>query len=194
MKPKGAFPISTHASITEKAKLDLSPTNLLSPPWGTEDTWQEANRIIGALVERLFSKLKSAVSLASSVFLELEGSFGILDDICLETCPHCPDPCCLNASPWFDYRDLVFLHLNNMAIPPGQPISSWNATCRYYHPQGCTLDRIFRPWICTWYLCAVQTANLKARHVRQWHDLSRTIRNIKILRKEMEDAFIQAIM
>ena len=165
----------------------------LSPPWRTTASWDEANRIIRALVERQASRLGYAGSLASSVYLGLEIGFGFLDELCLETCPHCPDPCCLSASPWFDYRDLVFLHLNHMDIPPRQPVSTWKATCCYIRPRGCTLDRFNRPWICTWYMCAVQTANLRNRRIGQWKELSRIFSEMKARRKEMEDEFIRVI-
>jgi hypothetical protein len=123
----------------------------------------------------------------------LESIFSLLDDLCLETCPRCPSPCCLHASPWFDFRDLIFLNLNTLAIPVSQSIETLNETCRYVSPRGCTLDRISRPWICTWYLCSVQTANLKSRRSHQREDLMLAINEIKVLRKEMEDAFIRVV-
>jgi hypothetical protein len=165
----------------------------LSAPWMTAASWKEANRSIRNLVEEPFGRLSSARSLAWSVRIRLERSFNILNDACLETCPYCPDPCCLKASPWFDYRDLIYLHLNELAIPPGQPIADWKTTCRYYHPRGCILDRISRPWICTWYLCPVQTAKMRNRRNNQWSDLVRILGEIKTRRKAMENAFIRAI-
>ena len=164
----------------------------LLPPWKTTASWEEANRTIGTMAARHSGRLKTAGSLASSVRVALEHSFSLIDETCLKTCPYCPDPCCLTSSPWYDYRDLIFLHLNDIAIPPGQPISDWKATCRYVCLRGCTLDRIMRPWICTWYLCSVQTALLRNRRTDQWIDLSRTISEIRTLRKEMEDEFIRA--
>jgi hypothetical protein len=117
----------------------------------------------------------------------------MLDDLCLETCPRCPDPCCLKASPWFDFRDLIFLHLHALAIPPGQTIKTMASTCRYSSKNGCTLDRISRPWICTWYLCPVQAANINVRRSHQKKGLLTAINEIKDTRKEMEDEFIKVI-
>jgi len=165
----------------------------LAPPWGTEPVWQEANRSIDDLIQRYAGKLSSAVALASLVRLRLGSIFNILDEICIETCPRCPDPCCLHASPWFDFRDLIFLHLNALAPPVSQPIEVMNATCRYFSPRGCTLTRISRPWICTWYLCSVQTANLNNRRSNQKKGIIFTINEIKAFRKEMEEAFVRVI-
>ena len=163
----------------------------LAPPWKTKPAWQEANRSIDGLFQRYADQLSPAVTLAALVRVRLASIFNILDDLCIETCPRCPDPCCLHASPWFDYRDLVFLRLNALAIPPGQPIETLNAICRYLSPRGCTLDRISRPWICSWYLCSVQTANLNNRRSHQRKYLTSALNEIKTFRKDMEETFIR---
>ncbi len=165
----------------------------LAPPWKTKPAWQEANRSIDGLIQRYADKLSPAVTLAALVRVRLESIFNILDDLCIETCPRCPDPCCIHASPWFDFRDLIFLHLNALAPPVSQPIEVMDATCRYFSPRGCTLTRISRPWICTWYLCSVQTANLNNRRSNQKKGLTYTINEIKVFRKEMEAAFVRVI-
>lgn len=164
-----------------------------APPWGTKPAWQEVNRGIDDLIQRHSGKLGSAAALASLVRIRLESIFNLLNDLCIETCSRCPDPCCLRASPWFDFRDLIFLHLNTLEIPIGQPIEAFNQTCCYYSPHGCTLSRIFRPWICTWYLCPVQTVNLKNRRAHQRKDIAFAINEIKAYRKEMEEMFIRVI-
>ena len=162
-----------------------------APPWGTKPAWQEANRSIDHLNQRYSGKLSSVAALAVSVRVGLESIFSLLDDLCLETCPRCPDPCCLSASPWFDFCDLLFLHLNSLAIPFSQTIETPKTVCRYYSPLGCTLARISRPWICTWYLCSVQTANLNNRRSHQRKYLTSALNEIKAFRKDMEEAFIR---
>ena len=165
----------------------------LAPPWGHEQVWREANTSLGDITQRYSAELKPTLALASAIRIKLSSIFRVLDGLCLETCPQCPDPCCLNASPWFDFRDLIFLHLNDLQDPNGQPIATMAGICRYSSTRGCKLPRISRPWICTWYLCPVQTANLKMRRSHQRLDLTRAMDDIKALRKEMEDAFIGVI-
>ena len=162
-----------------------------APPWNTKPAWQEANRSIDRLVQRNADKLSLAVSLAALVRVMLESIFNLLDGLCSETCPRCPDPCCSHARVWYDYRDLLFFHLNALPIPVSQPIEALNATCRYLRFRGCTLERISRPWICTWYLCPVQTGNLNNRRTHQRKDLSSRLNEIKASRKEMEASFIR---
>jgi len=163
----------------------------LAPPWKTKAAWQEANRCIDGLIRHHAAKLSSAAALADLARVRLESIFSILDDLCIETCPHCPDPCCLHARPWFDYRDLLFFHLNAVAPPASQPIEFLQANCRYLSFRGCTLERISRPWICTWYLCPVQSRNLYVRRSHHRKDLSSGLKEIKVFRKQMEASFIQ---
>jgi hypothetical protein len=109
------------------------------------------------------------------------------------TCPWCPDHCCLTAKVWFDFKDLLFLHLNGHQIPPAQLLSNLKETCAYWRPNGCKLPRIARPWVCTWYLCPTQTANLLQKPKSVRHNFSRAIQDIKTARKKMESEFIRIV-
>jgi hypothetical protein len=116
----------------------------------------------------------------------------MLEDLCLATCTHCTDPCCLKAYAWFDLKDLLFFHLNKLAIPPAQLMTDRKMTCRYLGVRGCTLERISRPWICTWYLCPTQVRVLRGDADRGKEVLfQRTATKIRVLRKEMERVFIE---
>jgi len=165
----------------------------LSPPWGSVPAWQEANLSIDFHLKRYYPRLKPAMQIARETRIRLESIFPLLDDLYLMTCPRCPDACCLSASPWYDLRDLVFLHLNHLSIPLTQTIQGFKETCCYLSHKGCTLPRITRPWICTWYLCPAQTANVKDRSANQWQTLSRVLGDIKARRKQLEDEFIRVI-
>jgi len=174
--------------------MGIEPPSALSPPWGSTPAWQEANASIDFHIKRYDLHLKPVIQIARDTRIRLESIFPGLDDICMMTCPRCPDACCLSASPWYDWRDLIFLHLNRISIPATQTISGFKETCCYLSHRGCTLPRITRPWICTWYLCPTQTANLKQRHDGQWQTLSRVLGEIKALRKKLENAFIRVII
>jgi hypothetical protein len=164
------------------------------PPWGAVADWQEANRCIDLHVSCNQTKLKPAVTLAEGLRHRLESILPLLDDLCAKTCPLCPEPCCLIASPWYDLRDLIFLHLNHLAIPLAQPIDNYQAVCCYAGSNGCTLPRIIRPWICTWYLCPVQKANLNKNDVHQWMRFDRSIQEIKVARKQLEEEYIRIVV
>lgn len=169
------------------------PVSIQSPPWGSAPAWQEANFSIDFHIKRCYPRLGQARLIARETCIRLESIFPDLDEIGRLTCSRCPNACCLSASPWYDWRDLIFLHLNKLSIPRTQTISGYGETCCYIRHKGCSLPRITRPWICTWYLCPAQTANLNARDRGKRQILSRLMVEIKVFRKNLEDEFIRAI-
>ena len=163
------------------------------PPWNSIDSWQEANQSLNFLIIRNLTELKRAVSLAHKIEARLALIFSILNDLCKATCPWCPDPCCLSAKVWIDFKDLLFLHLGGHQIPSEQLLSNLKEVCRYWSHKGCVLPRMSRPWVCAWYLCPTQQANLrqKARHTQD--EFSRLIQTVKVCRAEMEAEFIRIV-
>ena len=138
-------------------------------------------------------ELHFARALAGEIRVRLESMFPFMDELCLRTCPWCPEPCCLVAKVWIDFPDLLFMHLTNQHIPSAQLLEDLKKTCRYTGPRGCRLPRISRPWLCSWYLCPPQKAILE-RDTRLMKDsLSYAVRAIRIRRKEMEGEFIRVV-
>jgi len=72
-------------------------------------------------------------------------------------------------------------------------LQSLEAVCRYLTDTGCSLPRVARPWICTWYLCPVQAELLRTRLPRQERRIAEAWQEIKASRKRMERAFIEAV-
>ena len=163
------------------------------PLWGAMNTWKTVNRNLEYLIRRHGSKMDQAVALARDVQVRLESIFSLLDDLCSVTCPWCPDYCCLVAKVWIDFKDLLFLHLNGHQIPPAQLLPDFKETCRYWNPKGCTLPRIVRPWVCTWYLCPTQKANLRQNPKSVQDKFIRAVQAIKTGRKKMESEFIRIV-
>ena len=93
-----------------------------APPWGSNLSWQAANRSFDIHIDRYRVELGPAMTIAQEIRCRLALIFPLLNGLCLSTCRHCPEPCCQTASPWYDFRDLLFLHLNFLEIPRFQPI------------------------------------------------------------------------
>ena len=161
--------------------------------WGTTDTWKVANQNLDYLIRRHARKMSRAIVLAREVQGQMKSIFLLLDDLCAVTCPWCPDPCCLTATAWIDFKDLLFLHLNGHQIPPAQLLGELSDTCRYLGPKGCMLPRVARPWVCTWYLCPTQKANLLRKPKSVQEKFIRAVQAIKTGRKEMESEFIRIV-
>ena len=163
------------------------------PPWGSKVKWQIVNRDLDYLIHRHYDALKNATKLAHDLEVGLTSIFLLLDDLCRVSCPWCPNPCCLTAEVWIDFKDLLFFHLGEHPIPDRQLRSSSEKVCHCWRPKGCILPRIARPWICTWYLCPTQKAILRRKSSHTRNKFSRTIQDIKICRVEMEAEFIRIV-
>ncbi len=161
----------------------MTPTPSGPPPipWADPADWRAANAAVARLVRRPSGPL---MRLAHQLDAALAGAYPRLDALCRITCPHCPDPCCLSATIWLDFRDLLRLHLTARPIPPAQPRSRPGETGRYAGPAGCRLPRPQRPFICTWYLCPAQTAAL--RRTGEASTFTHRLERAKSLRKDLE--------
>ena len=162
-------------------------------PWVTPRAWQAASQSVR--FHRLIydPEFEPVTLLAQKLRRRLESIFSVLDELCIDSCPWCPEPCCLKASVWYDFKDLLFLHFNEQPIPPAQPKANLNMPCRYLGSRGCRLPRMTRPWICTWYLCPTQTAKLRNGHQAKGELLDQTIARIKSERTLLENEFIRII-
>lgn len=164
-----------------------------APLWGSDDVWREANDTVSYLLRRHSNGLKRTVAYARAVREELSAVFTCLDNLCLRSCPWCPEPCCLSAKIWFDFKDLLFLHLTASPIPPAPLLVELTGVCWYFGPKGCLLDRISRPWICIWYLCPTQLAILRRQGRSDIQTIDRAFLAIKAGRAKMESEFIHLI-
>jgi len=163
-----------------------------SPPWGLDREWKEANRSFKIHIDRYRSELGSVFLSAQDVRNRLALISSLLHTLALETCRFCPGSCCQTASPWYDFRDLLFLHLTDVIVPERQLLQQRNDICRYESPAGCRLERLQRPFVCTWYLCPAQKRELDERTAEK-KIVFVTLQEIKSLRKEMEISFIKAL-
>ena len=161
------------------------------PPWKNTFSWNEANQTLDFLIKRYGNRLPETNRLALDVFRKMVSLFPLLEDLCMATCTHCPEPCCLSAYAWFDLKDLLFAHLNTIPIPPSQLMTGPKMICRYLGVKGCTLPRISRPWICTWYLCPTQLGALRADTRGEKDFFLQMAKEIGLARKEMEASFIR---
>ena len=166
----------------------------LAPPWRTREAWREANHSIARHINLHRDRLKGLEDVALDIRRRMVHIFSVLDELCNNSCPWCPTPCCLSALVWFDFSDLLSLHLSDQEIPPEQPKSDLKGICRYLGPEGCRLPRFHRPWICTWYLCDTQMAYLRKKDVETRTQFEKTMDVVKTKRKVLEAEFIRIVI
>ena len=167
-----------------------NPSLNSSIPWSQRPSWIAAHQSILFHLNQQPEGLESLNQLAGEIEKLLKDLAPRMEMLCAHTCVHCPDPCCLTASVWYDFRDLLSLHLMQKPIPMGQPISDYRGLCRFITGNGCSLPREIRPWICTWYLCPVQTRWLKKRPAAVGRQLLNSLEEIKNRRVALEQKFI----
>ena len=160
------------------------------PPWGASNRWREINESLLHLVKRNPDGLAHAAATALRLQEALAALFSVMDSLCHITCRHCPDICCHNATPFLDFKDLLFIHLTGHHPPPFQPIDRNHRHCRFLGHRGCRLQRMIRPWMCTWYLCPTQKRRLATLPLVSQKSISEMTAAIKTLRRRMETEFI----
>ena len=164
-------------------------------PFQQPAEWREFNHILAATISTHAAKLNTAKSLAITIQEQLLATTDFMERLCAKTCTRCPDVCCLSAKIWADFKDALFWHLVGQAIPLEQNINHFQDTCHYLGKRGCTLPRLSRPFICTWYLCPTQVSRLKTSTRREsLKVLGETLQSIKQDRTMMENAFISSLL
>jgi hypothetical protein len=163
-----------------------------SVPWTTPAQWQEANASLADAIQTQGPALAGSCRQAWQARRLLESIFPHMDVLCRQTCPACTDICCQRAWVWADFRDLLFCHLAGVDPPGRQLLSRTGDHCRYGGPEGCRLDRIRRPFVCTWYLCPAQMQRLRETPA-EMQIISESLQQIKSCRKKMETSFIRAV-
>ena len=172
----------------------MQQTNFHGPPWPTPALWRAANLAVAESIDRFSGAMVAAMDLGQRIRRRIEALDDPMNDLCARTCPDCQDPCCRRAKVWFDFKDLIYLHLGAMAIPTGQLIASLNETCRYLSDKGCTLPRGQRPFVCTWYVCAAQKEHLHCLPRSGVQFLFNSLEALKAGRRQLENSFIQSVV
>ncbi len=167
------------------------PLKTVAAPWVTAAEWQAVHQTFRYLIHHHESSLNNIRVSAFRLAELLKIIILMADRLCQSTCRYCPDPCCAKAWAWFDYKDLLFMHLCGLDIPGSQTLSAPGDRCCYLGHRGCQLPRITRPWVCTWYVCPSQAARIKRKSAVIRGTFERTVGLVKQQRLDMESAFIR---
>lgn len=152
------------------------------------DEWNEIRRTLSLLVKGLDDsdrKLAERIALSiANIFSELDL---IMDLLCTRTCHYCSNICCHAKVVFYTEVDLLFLTVYGKFYPSSQTrLSPEQEFCSYWkRAQGCILPRLFRPYICTWFICDRQTDLLReilsAKAERRLGELYKAMRHYRLL-------------
>lgn len=165
-------------------------SNIPEIPWADGVSWKDANHSLSCLVDRQASVSPVPVRIADEIRQTMKMISSMMDRLCRNTCPWCPQPCCLSAHVWFDFCDLLFLQWSRSAIPLFQPRSRRGEICRFLGARGCRLPRLMRPWLCTWYVCPTQMAwwrKVDPKEMSRFQDL---VHHVRSLRQALETVVV----
>ncbi|MFP4476993.1 MAG: hypothetical protein ACLFOY_15645 [Desulfatibacillaceae bacterium] len=169
------------------------PEPITDIPWTTPMEWAAANEALRHVVDVRKNDLGRAFEHAVGLMSSLSRLDGAMDELCKGTCPWCAEPCCLHATVWVDFTDLLFMHLAGVRPPPTQLRDSWSGPCHYAGPNGCRLPRASRAWVCNWYLCPTQKARMRKWPKTAKRDLELDLDRMADGRRSMEKAFIAVV-
>ena len=163
-------------------------------PWRTQDQWQALTLFFNTIQKEVGQKDLVPVSRRASAICQLfAGLSRPMDDLCAATCISCREICCERATIWYDWKDLVYLYFAFGRLPSAQITRVERAggkrCCVHFSNTGCTLSRLERPFVCTWYLCPEQKKISTSRQTGDGETLLEKIAHIKRLRREMTSRF-----
>jgi hypothetical protein len=165
---------------------------VMAPPWPTNRLWAEAQAALRHSLALSEARLVPVRRPAAAIAHGLDRLADLFDQLASTTCAVCQDPCCRHAKVWFDFKDLLFLHLHGEILPPHQLRRNPHEPCRYLGRRGCRLPRLSRPWICTWYVCPRQRQAIERDIPGGWAQTDRLRVRVKSRRDAMESAFLKA--
>jgi hypothetical protein len=176
--------------------MQMDPTQrpIGSPPAGDDGpVWRVSNRALARLLARHRPLLGTAVARAEAIGRGIDALQPLMLDLCRRTCRFCPEPCCITNTVWFDFKDLLFFHLQGIAISPRQAATECGVACPFLGGHGCRLDFRSRPWMCIHYLCPVQRSVLRKLGPSTERELLGNLATITDLRDRMEAEVVRQI-
>lgn len=172
---------------------DPHSNGLFSSAGDGESIWQASNCALARMVVRYRPFLGAALARARAIGRGIDALQLPMLHLCRRTCRFCPEPCCITNTVWFDFRDLLFFHLQGIDIPSRQAATECGEACPFLGDHGCRLDFCSRPWVCIRYLCPAQRTLIRRQGLSSERELTGNIETIDDLRDQMESEVVRKI-
>lgn len=164
-------------------------------PWSDTDQWDQVGLSFSRVEDVHSKKCEKMSEVASDICEQYESISETVTRACSNTCPDCNDICCIRATIWFDFQDLLYLYFWKGRLPHTQifktALPGQRAACCHLSETGCSLARSERPFVCTWYFCPSQNAYLERFSKDGLKKIETSLIRIKGLRQELEDLFVR---
>jgi len=139
-------------------------------------------------------ELQALKSLVGLIRERIEALDDLMHGLCAATCHCCRDNCCRRATVWYDFKDLLAFHLGMAPVPGRQLTKATGAPCPHLVSRGCSLTRIQRPFVCTWFICSAQRRILDQWPASRGTFLMNSLKALKDGRNRLENNYIQIVM
>jgi len=104
-----------------------------------------------------------------------------------KVCPGCRDVCCISKHGYYNFEDLVYLHALALNPPDLQFGRDDSSPCQFLTPDGCSLERPFRPSGCNWYVCEALFDVMEK--MPEYHQFDDELRGVAELWMKMMEEF-----
>ena len=155
--------------------------------------WQQSNCALKRLLSRHRPLLEKAAAMAAAIRRGIDELVHTMEALCHRTCLFCPEPCCITHTVWFDFRDLLVMHLLDEFLPARQAATDPGEPCLFLGHHGCRLPWRTRPWMCIKYICPAQQILMKKDGQPDLAALGDHIDRIEDQRLRMETEVINRI-
>ena len=163
-------------------------------PWQMAEDWNQVLLSFKAVENKGRDKLTELFCIAKKIQKNYEIISEPMESLCASTCVNCEDICCMRATIWFDFKDLLYIYFSTGKLPESQikkiTMKNQVRTCGCLTQKGCLLPRTERPFACTWYLCPTQKEYLRQHYPKSLLNFEQTLLNIKGLRNKIEEEFV----
>jgi hypothetical protein len=107
-----------------------------------------------ALFEEHRDRLSSVRTAAGEAADLIETISPYVESHTAAVCPGCASICCINRHSSYDRSDRIFMAALGRDIPEDSSGLGDTDPCRFLGAKGCSLERSWRPYRCTWFFCA----------------------------------------
>lgn len=158
-------------------------------PWIHGYDWEQVVQGIELAAPRIGVRAGTLKDLAEQITSNYNLVEAQQEKLCACSCTVCLDVCCVKATVWYDFKDLLYLYFATGGLPDRQIRKTDENCCCHLTPSGCSIARNARPFICSWYICAAQKQDMNSLS-GEGRELLERLDQLKLLRKSLESRYI----
>ena len=161
------------------------------PYWTSEESWQAVNQSLFKLVnDPALKGMENLKASAMAMAEEMNKLDKLMENLCQRTCPDCLGVCCLAKNIYYDFSDLLYIHLSQDKAPRRQTRKGLDEPCCYLTPRGCSIPRNRRPFICSWFICSDQEEIISRMLWGKERGLIKSLDKLLVMHRDLEKDFI----